>query len=389
MPKPTPTTIPQNPLSQSLTTPPPPSAGRIFLHSQFCTKPQRLSLTPSTTLTNQTALITGGNAGLGYHAARHLLSLNLSRLILAVRSPAKGEEAARVLRRDFPRARVEVWELEMGGYESVMGFVERVKGEFGNGNGNGKGDGEDAKGEKKKRLDMVILNAGMMGAEFMKDKQTGHCQVVQVNYLSTFLLAILLLPILRTTNTSTTGQQQNRKPGRLTIVSSGGVFAGAKLPNRGERPFLASFDTPPSPTQPFDVQERYFGSKALGHLFFVRLLPYLPPASEVIVNLVDPGFCKGTQLHREAEGFASAMWAVGKAVTGRSLEDGAWTYVDAVVAKGEESHGCFLMDWKIFGFYYAVYEPEGEELMDVLFEETMAELEFAGIRGILEGLKQK
>ncbi|KAH6634661.1 hypothetical protein B0J18DRAFT_26769 [Chaetomium sp. MPI-SDFR-AT-0129] len=290
----------------------------------------------------QTTLITGGNAGLGYHAARHLLSLNLSRLILAVRSPAKGEEAARVLRRDFPRARVEVWELEMGGYESVMGFVERVKGEFGN------GDGEDnARGEKKKRLDMVILNAGMMGAEFVKDKQTGHCQVVQVNYWSTFLLAILLVPILRTTTTTAGGLKQ--KPGRLTIVSSGGVFAGAKLPNRGERPFLASFDTPPSATQPFDVQERYFGSKALGHLFFVRLLPYLPPASEVIVNLVDPGFCKGTQLHREAEGFASAMWAVGKAVTGRSLEDGAWTYVDAVVAKGEESHGCFLMDWKVFG----------------------------------------
>lgn len=44
-------------------------------------------------------------------------------------------------------------------------------------------------------------------------------------------------------------------------------------------------------------------------------------------------------------------------------------------------------DWN--RFYYAVYEPEGEELMDVLFEETMAELEFAGVRGILEGFKKK
>ena len=39
-------------------------------------------------------------------------------------------------------------------------------------------------------------------------------------------------------------------------------------------------------------------------------------------------------------------------------------------------------------FYYAVYEREGPELMDTLFEETMAELEFAGVRGILKGLKR-
>ena len=39
-------------------------------------------------------------------------------------------------------------------------------------------------------------------------------------------------------------------------------------------------------------------------------------------------------------------------------------------------------------FYYAVYEKEGPELMDTLFEETMAELEFAGVRGILQSLKR-
>jgi hypothetical protein len=39
-------------------------------------------------------------------------------------------------------------------------------------------------------------------------------------------------------------------------------------------------------------------------------------------------------------------------------------------------------------FYYAIYEKEGLELMDTLFEETMAELEFAGVRGILQGLKR-
>jgi hypothetical protein len=39
-------------------------------------------------------------------------------------------------------------------------------------------------------------------------------------------------------------------------------------------------------------------------------------------------------------------------------------------------------------FYYAVYEPEGPQLMDTLFEETMAELEFAGVRKRLEGWRK-
>lgn len=41
----------------------------------------------------------------------------------------------------------------------------------------------------------------------------------------------------------------------------------------------------------------------------------------------------------------------------------------------------------LHSFYYAVYEPAGPELMDTLFEETMAELESAGVRRILQSLK--
>ncbi|KAK4148394.1 hypothetical protein C8A00DRAFT_47714 [Chaetomidium leptoderma] len=283
------------------------------------------------------------------------LALNLSRLILAVCSAAKGGKVAAEPRAAYPGAVVEVWELEMGDYDSILTFMRRVEG-----------------------LDIVILNAGMATTEFALNKKTGHCQVVQVNYLSTFLLAILLLPVLR--------DREGKAPGRLTIVGSGAVFA-AGLPNRGKRPFLKSFDD--LAVQGWDASERYFSSKVLGMLFFVRLFEHLPPAEEVVVNIVDPGFCKGTQLHREARGLMSAVMSTAKALTGRSLEDGAWTYIDAAVVQGKESHGCFVMDWGISGFYYAVYEPQGPELMDALFEETMAELEFAGVREILGGLRKQ
>lgn len=305
----------------SLTLHPNPSPGRIFLRSQFLAR--RPPLPPSTSLAGQSALITGASTGLGLRAARQLLALGLSRLILAVRNPDRVEkEVAQGLRGQFPDARVEVWEVEMAGYESVRRLVGRVEREF-----NARGD----------RLDVVVLNAGMTGLEFEKDASTGHCKVVQVNYLGTVLLATLLIPLLR--------DRTGTRPGRLTIVSSGGVF-NAKLPNKGVRPFLASFDDVEA--LPWDPSERYFASKVLGMLFFVRLWDYLPPAEELIVNLVDPGFCKGTDLHREATGAMKTVFALAKTLTGRSLEDGASTYVDAAVVKGKESHGCFVMDWKIF-----------------------------------------
>ncbi|KAK3904891.1 hypothetical protein C8A05DRAFT_42095 [Staphylotrichum tortipilum] len=354
----TPSPIPRDP-PFSLTLHPNPSPGRIFLRSQFLAR--RPPLPPSVSLAGQSALITGASTGLGLRASRQLLALGLSRLILAVRDPTRAEGVAGELRGEFPGARVEVWEVEMGRYESVVGLVGRVEGEF------------NKRGE---RLHVVVLNAGMAAAEFERSEETGHERVVQVNYLGTVLLAVLLLPLLR--------DRTGARPGRLTIVSSGGVF-NAKLPNRGARPFLESFDD--EEALPWDPTERYFASKVLGMLFFVRLLEYLPPADELIVNLVDPGFCKGTELHRESTGAAKTVFSLAKTLTGRSLEDGASTYVDAAVIKGKESHGCFVMDWKIFPFYYAVYEPEGAELMDTLFEETMAELEFAGVRNILEGIK--
>ncbi|KAF3402133.1 Short chain dehydrogenase yanD [Talaromyces pinophilus] len=324
---------------------------RSFIKSQFLTKPQRA---PSDIdLTGQVAIITGGSSGLGYHAALHLLSLKLSHLILAVRSLDKGKSAANQLQARYPAAKIHVWHLEMTSYESIRAFCRQVETDL-------------------PRLDITILNAGIVKGHFKKCS-TGHEESIQVNYLSTFLLAILMLPLSK--SKAPTG-----KPGRLTIVSSGTAL-WAKFPNRDRRPLLPSFDD--TNITSWDGVERYFSSKMLGHLFFVRLLPYLNP-DEVIVNLVEPGMCKDSDLHREATGPTGVFLKVYKALTGRKPEDGARTYVDAAVVKGKESHGCFCMDWKIHPFTQLVYLPEGQPIMNVLWEETIAEFEFAGVRDILK-----
>ena len=269
-------------------------------------------------LSGQVAIVTGANSGLGFHCARHLLSLQLSHLILAVRSVKKGEEAVAKLQKEFPTAQLSVWELEMASYESVQSFARRVETDL-------------------SRLDITILNAGLLHAELTICKSTGHDDVVQVNYLSTFLLAILILQALKKKLPKTSSLS------RLTIVSSRTALT-AKFPNRDKRPLLGSFDD--LKIQSYNAIERYSSSKLLGHLLFVRLMKYLDP-EEAIVNLIEPGLCKGTGLFREANIALAGIFWVAKALTAKSLEDGAWEYVDAAVVKGKESHGCFCMDGDI------------------------------------------
>ncbi|KAK3684053.1 hypothetical protein B0T22DRAFT_383724 [Podospora appendiculata] len=335
-----------------------------LVNSRFCVEPQRLTVTPSTDLAGKTAIITGSNTGLGLHAAHHLLSLQLSRLILAVRSPEKGEAAAARLRQDFPSARIDVWPLDMSSYPSIQAFARRV-----------------ADATETPRIDMAILNAGMHLTNLTLNPSTGHDEVIQVNYLSTMLLAILLLPALKA---STLRHGTPQQPSRLTIVNSGLALA-ATLRNRDERPLLKSFDD--AAITPYSGQDRYSTSKLLAHLFFARLQDHLPPANHVVVSLVDPGYCKGSSLLRDSRGAEKVIFGALEKVLGRTLDDGAWTYVDAVVVKGKESHGCYLMDWTIKSFASQVYDPAFQDSIDALWEETLDEFTFAGAREILQSLK--
>ncbi|OIW27677.1 putative short-chain dehydrogenase/reductase family protein [Coniochaeta ligniaria NRRL 30616] len=330
---------------------------RFSLHAQFCVKPIR-SAPPGTDLAGQTALITGAGSGLGFHAADHLLSLNLSRLIMAVRSVEAGKSAAAKLQAKYPSAHIDVWPLEMTSYASIQALAARVDTEL-------------------PRLDIAILNAGVTALRHELVPSTGHEKVIQVNYLSTYLLAILLLPSLKSKSASP-------RPGRLTIVGSGMAYY-ASLPNRHKVPLLASFDD--THIQKWNPTERYAASKLLLHMFLVKLATHIDP-DDVVVNICDPGLCKGSRLQRDADGTLFGwVFGVVKALSGRTPEDGAWTYVDAAVCKGRESHGCFLTDWRVAPFARLVYEPEMAAVIDRLWDETIAEFEFAGVREIL-GLKK-
>lgn len=131
----------------------------IFYKTQFCER--QAGLPVGLDLATQVAIITGANAGLGFESAKQLLALNISLLILAVRSVDKGERAALELRRQWPAARIDVWQLDMCSYDSIQAFAKRVDDDL-------------------PRLDIALLNAGLVTPEFRKVKETGHEESMQV-----------------------------------------------------------------------------------------------------------------------------------------------------------------------------------------------------------------
>lgn len=269
---------------------------------------------PSTDLTSQTIIITGAASGLGRETAKQLLGFKLSHLIIAARTVNRGQATADELQTAYPKAKIEVWALEMELYESVQAFAKRCDSEL-------------------TRLDAVILNAGMADME-MKLTSSGHEKIMQVNYWSTALLGILLLPIMKAKKTSTTSP-------RLTIISSD-MAAMCKAPMRKEVPFLSTFDD----EKWWNYAERYGESKLVGQLFFPRLAEHISP-DDVIINLVEPGFIKGTDLLRNAAGLIGLVFSTLRALFAHPIEHGGWTYVDAAVVRGKDSHGDLLNKGKV------------------------------------------
>lgn len=146
-----------------------------------------------------TYIVTGANVGLGFEAAKHLVALGASKVILAVRNLAAGETAKADIEKATKTSHIaEVWALDLSSYDSVKAFAKRAIAEL-------------------ERIDAVIENAAI--ATSLGVQPEGHLDVLTVNVLSTFLLGVLLLPKL-----SDSAKRFGILP-HLTIVTSGVSFS--------------------------------------------------------------------------------------------------------------------------------------------------------------------
>jgi NAD(P)-dependent dehydrogenase (short-subunit alcohol dehydrogenase family) len=125
---------------------------------------------------NGTFIVTGANTGLGYEAAKHYVALGSTKVILAVRSIARGEEAKAKIEADTGiKGVAEVWQLDLSSYDSVKAFANKV--------------------QALERVDAIVENAAVALSDWTQTE--GLESTLTVNVTGTLLLAGLVLPKLK------------------------------------------------------------------------------------------------------------------------------------------------------------------------------------------------
>ncbi|KAF2797225.1 putative short-chain dehydrogenase/reductase family protein [Melanomma pulvis-pyrius CBS 109.77] len=301
-------------------------------------------------LSGQTAIITGANSGLGFEAARQLLHLGLSHLIMAVRSKIKGEAAASKLRSEFPSTKIEVSIVNLSDYDSITEFAKRCR--------------------DLEHIDFAILNAALQNSKFEKNDNTGHESVFQTNYLSTTLLVLLLSSIMKEKK----HRHGTREPPVLTVVGSDTMYL-SKFEASG--PVFPRMDNP----APYAKIKQYMDSKLLLMMFVAQLADEISP-EDIIINVSNPGLTAGTSLGKDDEkpGFMERyIVPIFIHALGRSTQVGASNYIHALVEEGRESHGSFVSDWAIKPYPALMYKKEGRNMIERLWQETTEELKSIGV----------
>ncbi|KAJ5161148.1 short-chain dehydrogenase/reductase family protein [Penicillium capsulatum] len=313
----------------------------------------KMQYTPPTdprgvSLAGKTVLLTGATSGLGYQAAIKFLNLGVDNLIIGSRSLERGNRAKAELEKCTDRPGVvHVWELEMTSFHSVQNFANRANQEL-------------------KRLDIALLNAGMWNREYSKSP-SGWEETLQVNTLSTSLLALLLLPKLRESSTVS-------DPAHLSVVSSQ-QFVRAKAESlRTEGSLLDHLNSP----NQFHGPKQYGISKLL--LEYViknvsNIVRHDDGTLPIIVNTISPGLCAsslGRQYNRFYE--RCLVWLMYK-LFARTAEQGSRSLVSATLQGAESQGKCWRSDGYLDESKALTTGPEGKQLQSKAWMEILDVLE--------------
>lgn len=126
-------------------------------------------------LDGKLAVLTGANSGIGFEAARYLLSLGAS-LILACRSEERGEAARERLLAEYPNGTAELCLLDLACFASIDAFAMKMR-------------------ERGAKIDIFLHFAGLFCP---KEATTadGIPTTVGVNYTGTVRLAEAVQPMM-------------------------------------------------------------------------------------------------------------------------------------------------------------------------------------------------
>jgi retinol dehydrogenase 12 len=203
------------------------------------------------------ALVTGAASGIG-RATAIGLAREGARVVLLVRTAARGEEAVRAVRAAEPDADLETLECDLASQTSIRDAARRFR-------------------ETHDRLDVLVNAAGV----FVKEKTLSPDGVeltFATNYLAYFLLTQELLPLLRAS-----------APARVVNVASkyGRTSIDFDDLQKLRTPYSYLKATPPT---------------MLARVLFTQELAQRLAGSGVVVNAVHPGLVAKTGLLQDTRG---------------------------------------------------------------------------------------
>jgi NAD(P)-dependent dehydrogenase (short-subunit alcohol dehydrogenase family) len=206
----------------------------------------------------RTAVITGGNTGLGFEAARVLAEAGAA-VVLAVRNPARGAAAAARIRATAPRARVDLVRLDLASLASVHEAADQLR-------------------DSHPAIDLLINNAGGVNPRYQRTED-GFERTLATNHLGPFALTGLVLD-------------------RLLPVPGSRVVTVASI---GHRRGVINFDDLQA-RRGYRFQQAYFQSKLANLLFTYELQRRLAAAgADTIAVAAHPGNAR-TEFGRDMSG---------------------------------------------------------------------------------------
>lgn len=180
-------------------------------------------------LTGKTAIVTGGNAGLGFRSALELCRKG-AEVVIACRRPEAGQGAIDRILTEVTSANLRCIPMDLTDFASVQGFAETFRRDYA-------------------RLDILLNNAGVVNLEELRHTADGHEMHMATNHYGHFALTGHLFDLICAT------------PGaRVVTVSSGGYRAGE-----------IRFDDMDWRKRPYSRLKCY-GTSKLANILFMRSL---------------------------------------------------------------------------------------------------------------------
>ncbi|KAK8155678.1 hypothetical protein BC567DRAFT_237260 [Phyllosticta citribraziliensis] len=232
--------------------------------------------------------------------------------------------------------------LDLAEYVSVVDFVSRVRAEV-------------------EELHVLILNAAIGNVD-LQCASSGHELLLQVNFLSSALLLLQLLPLLEES------AKKSGAPSRINWVGSRAMVISSLRwhPIKGNT--ISHFDDPKN----FYSFQRYGDTKAMAFMFLRELATRIEP-SRVILNTVCPGLVH-SRIAEVLPFYYRYVMRLFKSFTARPTEEGARIVVFMVAVAGAESHGKFYVNQAEEKTPAFMDTADGLEMQRLVWKDSLSEL---------------